>query len=175
MIIIIIVVTGSCSIASSRRSAHLFKYFMLSLLCLGITYGEPHLVTPDGFRYVFNGLGEYWLVQSDILSLQGRTGQAMDANNQLVAATVFKAFAAIDLEAVLNGTPLKSSRVLAQLLPTGGQFTDFSIWFNAIFCSACYIRHNASVNGHHHAVPQRRGWLKKLAKSQRSQKSGCGW
>ena len=39
-------------------------------------FGDPHIVTLDGFFYTFNGIGEYVFIQSDILDIQIRAVQA---------------------------------------------------------------------------------------------------
>lgn len=39
--------------------------------------GDPHILTMDGFGYTFNGLGEYILITSAELVIQGRTSQIM--------------------------------------------------------------------------------------------------
>lgn len=58
-------------------------------------FGDPHITTPDGKNYTFNGWGEYWLVKAEnIFYLQGRTDRAPDNNSNPTNATVFTAFAA---------------------------------------------------------------------------------
>ena len=56
--------------------------------------GDPHITTLDQLDYTFNGLGEYWLVKSTVITIQARTAQAMDSQGKLVSATVFSAIAA---------------------------------------------------------------------------------
>ena len=72
------------------------------VICIGWFFGDPHIRTVDGLDYTFNGLGEYWLLKSNVVdgfSVQGRTGKAWDKEGNDVGATVFTAFAAVD-----NGT-----------------------------------------------------------------------
>lgn len=51
-------------------------------------HGDPHIVTIDGRRYTFNGLGEYVLLRANNFEFQGRTTLAANSN-----ATIFSAFA----------------------------------------------------------------------------------
>ncbi|XP_052809616.1 mucin-like protein [Mya arenaria] len=65
-----------------------------------VSWGDPHILTLDGKRYIFNGLGEYTLLTykhgGKEFSLQARTERAIKANGQLSDATLFSAFAAFD-------------------------------------------------------------------------------
>ena len=56
-------------------------------------YGDPHIVTLDGFKYTFNGLGEFVLIETDddSFSLQGRMVLAENNMGNPVSATVFSA------------------------------------------------------------------------------------
>jgi hypothetical protein len=58
-------------------------------------YGDPHIVTSDGYKYTFNGKGEFVLIETNdgSFSLQGRMAPANSINNTAVAATVFSALA----------------------------------------------------------------------------------
>ena len=60
--------------------------------------GDPHLVTLDGFKYTFNGHGEYTLIETtdNSFTLQGRMTQASGANETAVPATVFSAIVGKD-------------------------------------------------------------------------------
>ena len=62
-------------------------------------YGDPHIVTLDGFKYTFNGLGEFVLIETDSnrFSLQGRMVQAVDDVGSPISATVFSAIAGKEL------------------------------------------------------------------------------
>ena len=57
--------------------------------------GDPHLVTLDGLKYTFNGIGEYILIETtdDSFTLQGRMVEATSASGNPVQATVFSALA----------------------------------------------------------------------------------
>ena len=59
---------------------------------IGDSLGDPHIKTIDGLRYDFNGLGEYWLIKSDVISLQGRT-EVIEVNGESTQATYFSGFA----------------------------------------------------------------------------------
>ena len=56
-------------------------------------YGDPHIVSLDGYKYTFNGKGEFTLIETtdNSFALQGRMIEATDANGSLIAATVFSA------------------------------------------------------------------------------------
>ena len=60
---------------------------------LGPTFGDPHISTLDGQSYDYNGIGEYWMIKSPALYIQGRTEQAKDIYSKLVAGSVFGAYA----------------------------------------------------------------------------------
>uniref|UniRef100_A0A914EN25 Sushi domain-containing protein n=1 Tax=Acrobeloides nanus TaxID=290746 RepID=A0A914EN25_9BILA len=61
---------------------------------ISASYGEPHFVTYDGFRYTFNGLGEYWLLKNNPeqpVAFQARTEQvkSSDGISQVSGITAF--------------------------------------------------------------------------------------
>lgn len=67
-------------------------------LHIGITFGDPHFTTLDGFTYTFNGHGEYTMIKSTdenvTFELQARTGRAIEADSgNFTNATIFTAFA----------------------------------------------------------------------------------
>ncbi|GFS21360.1 fibrillin-1, partial [Elysia marginata] len=68
----------------------------------GFCFGDPHISTLDDRRYMFNGIGEYTLVEIDGVApdnvttnfvLQGRTCQAVGNDGNLTDATVWCALA----------------------------------------------------------------------------------
>ena len=61
--------------------------------------GDPHIVTLDGLKYTFNGLGEYHLIQSNNTAIHARTSRALNQQGELVNATVFSAIAVKDSNA----------------------------------------------------------------------------
>ena len=66
---------------------------------LACVYGDPHIVTLDGFKYTFNGLGEFVLIETNdnSFSLQGRMVQALDSGGEPISATVFSAIVGKEL------------------------------------------------------------------------------
>ena len=96
-------------------------------------FGDPHLITLDGYMYTFNGKGEFTLVETvgGGVTLQGRMVEAQTGNgsNQTVnAGTVFAAFVAREsdsdtvqfeldqqgLVALVNGETLDFGMLLSQ-------------------------------------------------------------
>lgn len=55
--------------------------------------GDPHFISLDGLGFTFNGLGEFILLESELLELQGRMELAID-HNQAQKATVLLAIVA---------------------------------------------------------------------------------
>ena len=83
-------------------------------------WGDPHISTPDGVKYTFNGWGQYWLLRCDgSLSLQGQTDLAWDGQgNPVQTATIFSAYAAQDAGPLsVNGSAVaaRSSQVYVAL------------------------------------------------------------
>lgn len=56
-----------------------------NFLDLAATLGDPHIFTLDGIIYTFNGLGEYTLLTSDIMDIQGRTAQVQGTTGATMA------------------------------------------------------------------------------------------
>ncbi|XP_052809767.1 uncharacterized protein LOC128238182 isoform X2 [Mya arenaria] len=65
-----------------------------------VSWGDPHILTLDGKKFIFNGLGEYTLLnynfEGNTFDLQARTERAVTVNNTLTDATIYTAFAAKD-------------------------------------------------------------------------------
>ncbi|XP_046546621.1 fibrillin-1-like [Haliotis rubra] len=63
-------------------------------------FGDPHITTLDELTYIFNGFGEYVMIDADhvnaTFTLQARTERALNKDGNLTTATVFTAFAATD-------------------------------------------------------------------------------
>ncbi|XP_055334311.1 uncharacterized protein LOC129585591 [Paramacrobiotus metropolitanus] len=60
----------------------------------GVGHGDPHIQTYDGFRYTFNGLGEYILLEiPNVITVQGRTARAKSEQGVELQATVWSALA----------------------------------------------------------------------------------
>ncbi|XP_013384885.1 protein mesh [Lingula anatina] len=60
-----------------------------------ITFGDPHVVTLDGLKYTFNGIGEYSLLESTnhTFTLQGRASQLAGRDGQVIMATAWTSLA----------------------------------------------------------------------------------
>lgn len=78
------------------------------IILIGSGFGDPHLLTSDGFVYTYNPIGEFWMIKTtdSRFSMQARMVQALNAAGELIAATQFQAFA---MQSNTNG--LKSSRI----------------------------------------------------------------
>ena len=68
-------------------------------LSVARAFGDPHLVTLDGYKYTFNGKGEFILVETigEEFILQGRMVEqprSNDSNQTISGGTVFGAFVA---------------------------------------------------------------------------------
>ena len=46
--------------------------FVFIHIPLGTVYGDPHITTFDGKSYYFGGSGDFWILKSDVLNIQGR-------------------------------------------------------------------------------------------------------
>ena len=154
---------------------------LLSFYCIACVYGDPHIVTLDGFKYTFNGLGEFVLIEmsGDRFSLQGRMVQAVDNEGVPISATVFSAIAGKelysdtvqfelanndDIDVLINGELLDFDGLPEQ------QFNNVSIRSGessatAVFSSGVYVEVRAA-NGILSTL------LVSLADSYRSQTSG---
>ena len=66
------------------------------LFPVACVYGDPHMVTLDGYKYTFNGKGEFTLVkhEHDVFTLQARMTEIENSNGIQAGATVFSAIAA---------------------------------------------------------------------------------
>ena len=119
-------------------------------------YGDPHLVTLDGYKYTFNGKGEFTLVghKDGMFTLQGRMVEAENSNGSSVNATVFSAVAAKQynsdavqfrrsrrgLDALVNGAMINFANLPRQdfnnvVLSDMGNQT-----LSALFSSGAYIQ-----------------------------------
>lgn len=67
----------------------------------GISYGDPHIDTIDGYSYTYNGIGEYTMLEirnisseGTVFELQSRTSLAQNISGSQVPASIFSAFVA---------------------------------------------------------------------------------
>ncbi len=117
-------------------------------------YGDPHIVTLDGFKYTFNGRGEYLLVQvDDEFTFQGRMIRPLSPSGNAVNATVFSAIAmregnntvqfqigvfAEDPDALINSEFIDFTDVAAQDF-NGVVITKTGNTLSASFASGAFI------------------------------------
>ena len=114
------------------------------------------MVTLDGFKYTFNGKGEFTLVQheDELFTLQARMEEAEDSNGLAVRATVFTAIAAKQddsdtvqfelsrrgLDALVNGERVVFDDLQKQ------EFTNVTVsdmgnqTLSALFSSGAYVQ-----------------------------------
>ena len=91
-------------------------------------YGDPHIVTLDGYKYTFNGLGEYHLIETPgrHFALQGRmevpTGGTLPPG---ITATVFTAIVAKEVASDTIQIQLTADRQSLEMLMNGAM-VDFS-------------------------------------------------
>jgi len=96
-----------------------------------MTWGDPHIQTLDNLQYVFNGLGEYWMIQSGSFELQARTVRAWDSHRLPSASgTVIGAVAARALFLQFN-VSTSSARVHVEM-PTDRNSSKISVISSAI-------------------------------------------
>ena len=90
-------------------------------------YGDPHIVTLDGFKYTFNGRGEFDLIRTplDQFTLQGRMEVPVLPGSNFILATVFTAIVAKEAESDTVQIQLTSEGDSLELL-MNGEFVDFN-------------------------------------------------
>ena len=93
------------------------------------TFGDPHIVTLDGFKYTFNGLGEFVLIETTdgSFTLQGRMVQAKDENGVNISATAFSAIVARESGSDTVQLQLIESEIVIDELDAlvNGELVDF--------------------------------------------------
>ncbi len=90
-------------------------------------YGDPHIVTLDGYKYTFNGRGEFILIQTpdNRFTLQGRMVPAVDNETVDVEATVFSALAARERYSSMVQFQLTEDEMSIEML-VDGELVDFT-------------------------------------------------
>lgn len=118
-------------------------------------FGDPHIITLDGYKYTFNGKGEFVLVEMEdqSFSLQARMVPINQANEDTPIATVFSAIVARELLSdvvqfeiansqiivIVNGIEIDFSALTEQ------EFNRVTITFlgddtySAVFSSGAYL------------------------------------
>lgn len=93
------------------------------------TFGDPHIVTLDGFKYTFNGLGEFVLIETTdgSFTLQGRMVQAKDENGVDISATAFSAIVARESDSDTVQLQLLEREIIIDELDAlvNGELVDF--------------------------------------------------
>ena len=171
---------GILMLGALRKKKIIFVCIVI-LIFIACVYGDPHIVTLDGFKYTFNGLGEFVLIETSVnsFSLQGRMIQALDSDGNPISATVFSAIAGKELYSDTVQFELANNDEVDVLI--NGELVDFDglpeQQFNnvsvrtgessatAVFSSGVYVEVRAS-NGILSTL------LVSLADSYRSQTSG---
>lgn len=123
-----------CGIHTISRCRPLFRVYCS--LPTAFFFGDPHLITLDGKRYTFNGLGEYVLWRSESegfgFEIQGRTGLVHNST-----ATVLVAMAA-GYYNITRGEPNRPCYILRKQQAYGGQREAISLNGK---CSECEKPH----------------------------------
>ena len=107
----------------SNNGCHLYIIFV------GAGFGEPHIYTLDGQLYTFNPVGEYWMIKSELLSMQSRMVQWINpTTSEAVQATQFQAFA---MRSNVSGTLSDEIHIELNNNRSGNNFIhDFMVlWF----------------------------------------------
>ena len=100
-------------------------------------FGDPHFITLDGYKYTFNGKGEFILVETvdEEFTLQGRMVEAQNHNrsNQTVnGGTVFVAFVVKESNSDTVQFQLNQQRLVALV---NGDLVDFGMLVSQRFAN----------------------------------------
>ena len=131
------------------------------LCCFVVAFvlGDPHLITLDGFKYTFNGKGEFTLVEhkDGLFTLQGRMTQAENSDGMPVQATVFSAVVAKQfnsdtvqfrrsrrgVDALVNGVMIDFENLPRQYFNNVALFYKGDQTMSALFSSGAYVEAKA--------------------------------
>ena len=97
-------------------------------------FGDPHLVTLDGYKYTFNGKGEFILVETadKEVTIQGRMIEAQTHNLTINSGTVFGAFVAKESDSDTVQLELTQQRLVALV---NGETVDFEMLLSQRFAN----------------------------------------
>lgn len=97
-------------------------------------FGDPHLVTLDGYKYTFNGKGEFILVETadKEVTIQGRMIEAQTHNLTISSGTVFGAFVVKESDSDTVQLELTQQRLVALV---NGETVDFEMLLSQRFAN----------------------------------------
>ena len=97
-------------------------------------FGDPHLVTLDGYKYTFNGKGEFILVETadKEVTIQGRMIEAQTHNLTINSGTVFGAFVVKESDSDTVQLELTQQRLVALV---NGETVDFEMLLSQRFAN----------------------------------------
>ena len=109
----------------------------LEPLSVARLWGDPHLVTLDGFKYTFNGKGEFIVVETmdKGFTLQGRMVEPQtrnDSNQTTRSGTVFGAFVAKESDSDTVQFELNQQGLVALV---NGETVDFGMLLSQKFAN----------------------------------------
>ncbi|XP_065911625.1 protein mesh-like isoform X3 [Dysidea avara] len=148
---------SNCDLYYQKRPSDNGKRYILKPPAF--VYGDPHMITLDGFKYTFNGKGEFTLIEHKygLFTLQARMEAAEDNAGSMTRATVITAIAAKQndsdtvqfelsrrgLDALVNGERVIFDDMQKQ------EFTNVTIsdmgnqMLSALFSSGAYVQAKA--------------------------------
>ena len=119
---------------------------ILNFLYLACVYGDPHIVTLDGFKYTFNGLGEFVLIETndDRFTLQGRMVQALNNIDNPIAATIFSAIVGKEVYSDTVQFQLTDDNSGIEVL-MNGELVDFEGLTEQVFNNVTIRQENSTI------------------------------
>lgn len=107
----------------------------------GLMWGDPHMITTDGLNYMFNGIGEFTMIETkdNSFRLQARTAQMTTTSGKLANASSYVAFAAQETGSPRVQVELNANRDGILLYVDGAQKQttgEAKIYSNDIYISA---------------------------------------
>ena len=109
----------------------------MTTICIARGFGDPHFITLDGYKYTFNGKGEFIFIETvdKEFTLQGRMVEAQTRNgsNQTVnGGTVFVAFVAKESNSDTVQFELDQQGLVALV---NGEIVDFGMLLSQRFAN----------------------------------------